>query len=332
MSVGSAQTSPEPAGQTQFASVRQLRAEFGALSKQERPSTVALAFLHLGRHAGFAIAVALASHYMFLWSFIGGIGFYVVCLFLIGSRFRAVINMVHECSHGILVRSPRGNILFGHFLAFFDFTAFDDYTREHLTHHRFLGHPTKDLDYAARRHLFGTNDGSFLVRHILRPLTLFCVPSYIQPIIFRRSDSLPLALARASFILGLLALAQFVIGWTAFVLYYLLPYATAYQVIRYWSDALDHADLLSSNDEFLRTRNHIHRWSLVNWFLFPRDDQYHLVHHLFPKAPTRSHARLHSALLSSPAYAGRDHSLEGVVRSRRSSNGVQSEQGRGRDR
>jgi hypothetical protein len=47
------------------------------------------------------------------------------------------------------------------------------------------------------------------------------------------------------------------------------------------------------------------------------------VRQLFPKVPTRSHARLHSALLSSPAYAGRDHSLEGVVRSRWSSNGVQ---------
>jgi fatty acid desaturase len=105
----------------------------------------------------------------------------------------------------------------------------------------------------------------------------------------------------------LLALAQFVIGWKTFALYYLLPYATTYQIFRYWSDAADHAGVNQSEDELHRSRNHVF-WGPVNWLLFPRSDQYHLVHHLFPVLPTRHLRRVHDMLMTEPAYAEMNHS------------------------
>lgn len=267
------------------------------------------ALLHLGLHVGLAALAAWACERAWQAHPLAGACALLPVLFFIGSRFRALGNMVHECSHKSLVRSPRHNLLLGHLLSFFDFTDFSAYTREHLSHHRHLGHPTLDLDYAARRDFF-TRPGRFARLHLLQPLSLFHVPRYLQPVLWSRADSPGVACARLLFNLGLLALALLV-GWRAFLLYYLLPYATTYQVFRYWSDAVDHAGLMSAADEFERSRNHVTH-PLLAALLFPRSDQYHLVHHLFPVVPTWHLAAVHRLLLEEPAYAAREHQLSSL--------------------
>ena len=239
---------------------------------------------------------------------------YPVTASFIGTRFRALCNMMHESVHNTLAATRGQNKALGIALSLFDFTDYEVYTRDHLTHHRYLGDPERDLDFAARRDLFLDGDSkSFFKKHVLRPLTLFHLRRYIDPVIWSKNESLAVRLLRVAHVLALALLATFVTGWPAFILFYLVPYAVVYQVLRYWSDAMDHAGTLDAADEFYRARNHISSSATVNWLLFPDSDQYHLAHHLFPAIPAGKLRAAHEMLLEDRLYAQREHGLGALV-------------------
>jgi fatty acid desaturase len=144
-------------------------------------------------------------------------------------------------------------------------------------------------------------------KHVVRPLLLLHVPSYVDPVIYRAADPRWVRGARVAYTTSLLALGAFVIGWNQLVLYYLVPYLTTYQMFRYWSDAADHAGIIEQPDPFDRARNH--DLPLLNWLLFPHNDQFHLVHHLYPAVPATNLVVVHDLLMADPAYAQRPHSL-----------------------
>ncbi len=257
-------------------------------------------------HPLSAIGVALLEHRLVKaspWA----LGLLPLVWLYIGSRFRALGNMMHECAHSTFVRGRRWNRWLGNLLSFFDFTDFKVYAEEHFTHHRHLG-DERDLDFKPRRALFARL-GPLGWHYVGYALTLRHLPSYIRPVLWSRGDSVGVRLARLGFNLSLVALAHFGIGWTAFALYYLIPYLAPYQLFRFLSDAFDHAGMMEHPDALLRARNHIHPSGLVNTLLFPRSDQYHLVHHLFPQVTTDHLRPLHHALLSSATYAALEHRL-----------------------
>lgn len=269
---------------------------------------------HLAFHIGLGVAAAVATHALMETSPVVGWCLYPLVAFFIATRFRAIGNMLHEASHGMFVRGKRANRFFGHVLAILDLTALEPYSREHFTHHKNLGHPEKDLDFVSRRKFgFAEPTEHFTRRHLLRPLLLVHLPTFVRPVLFSRTDPWPVTLGRWAFVAGLLALAQWGIGWKSFLLFYGLTYFVAYQVIRYWSDAVDHAGVIGEVDEFQRSRNHIFRWGLLNRVIFPRNDQYHLTHHLFPAVPTTLQGKVHALLLSDPEYADRPHTFSALL-------------------
>ncbi|WP_338869033.1 fatty acid desaturase [Myxococcus stipitatus] len=270
---------------------------------------------HLLLHVALSVAVALGVARLMVAFPRAGWGLYPLAAFFIGTRFRALGNMLHEACHGMFVRGKRHNRLFGHVLAIIDLTALEPYTREHFTHHLHLGDAEKDLDFAPRRRFGFAEAGRPFVRtHLLGPLTLKHLPAFLRPVLFHRTDPWAVTLARWGFLAGLVALAQWGIGWKAFVLFYALPYLVPYQVIRYWSDAVDHAGIIGARDEFHRSRNHLLPWRWLNRVVFPRHDEYHLTHHLFPAVPTAFQGRVHQLLLEDPVYAAREHSFSALLR------------------
>ena len=284
------------------------RTHAAALRDLQRPPHFAQSAATAASHVMLAVMAACADHW--LWRNghpIVAAALYPVVVFFIGTRFRALCNMMHESVHNTLAATPRQNKVIGRVLSLFDFTGYDIYASDHLTHHRYLGDPDRDLDFAARRDLMSGDTSRFFARHVLRPLTLFHVPRYIDPVVWSRNEPTAMRIVRVLHVMTLASLAHFVIGWPAFVLFYLVPYATAYQVIRYWSDAVDHAGILDSPDELDRARNHIASRAWINWLLFPDEDQYHLVHHLFPAVPAGRLRLAHERLLADPIYAGREH-------------------------
>jgi fatty acid desaturase len=307
---------PAPGGPTEIPDrappghAASLRSRFGADARRlgARPP-IRHAIGAIALHIGSAIAVALAVDQLRGWSPGWGIAALPLAWFFIGSRFRALGNMMHECSHRMLTRRAALDDRLGHFLSFFDFTDFHAYRLEHRSHHRHLGHPTLDLDYVPRRRLF-ERMGPFGARHILLPLSLFHLPLYVRPVLWSRRDTRRMAAARCAFNLGLLAAGQFAIGWEALLLYYVTPYLGTYQIMRFWSDAADHAGLMTEPTEFDRARNHCLRFAALNWLLLPRNDQYHLVHHLFPTVPISGLPALHALLMQADEYRARSHGLD----------------------
>ncbi|MBZ4422256.1 fatty acid desaturase [Myxococcus sp. RHSTA-1-4] len=294
-----------------------LRARYArqVVSLDYQPQSLPVAVGHLGLHIALGVGAALATSGLMRWQPVAGWALYPLAAFFIGTRFRALGNMLHEACHGMLVRGKRRNRVLGHLLAIIDLTALEPYTREHFTHHLHLGDPVKDLDFVPRSRFGFADPGRPFVRdHLLRPMLLVHLPAFLRPVLFHRTDPWRVTLARWAFLAGLAALAHWGIGWGAFLLFYALPYLVPYQVIRYWSDAVDHAGVISSSDEFHRSRNHIVPWAPLNAVLFPRHDQYHLTHHLFPAVPTAHQGHVHALLMHDPDYAAREHSLTALLR------------------
>lgn len=257
-------------------------------------------------HATMWIGAAWCSSLVRARAPVAGVVVHAVALFVIGSRFRAIGNMVHETCHRTLVRGARANLILGHLLSFVDFTDYETYCSEHASHHRYLGDPVRDRDFRPRKRLFDAR-GPALWKHVLRPLLLLHVPSYVDPVIYRVADPRWVRGARVAYLASLLALGAFVIGWDQLVLYYLVPYLTTYQMFRYWSDAADHAGIMEQRDPFDRARNH--DLPLLNWLVFPHNDQFHLVHHLYPAVPTTNLPIVHRLLMADAEYAARHHAL-----------------------
>ncbi|MBU8894133.1 fatty acid desaturase [Corallococcus sp. M34] len=293
-----------------------LRAEYAreVAALPQPAQSVPGALVDLGGHVALGVGAALACHALMAAAPVAGWALYPLVALFIATRFRAVGNMLHEASHGILVRGKRNNRRLGQLLAVLDFTSLETYAREHFTHHLHLGHPEKDLDFVPRQR-FGFADATrpFVRDHLLRPLLLVQLPSFVRPLVFHRQDSGWVRVGRLAYVAGLLALAHWGVGWRAFCLFFLLPWGVLYQVVRYWSDAMDHAGIIGAPDEFHRARNHIFAWGWLNRLLFPREDQYHLTHHLFPAVPTAHQGRVHQLLLLDADYAARDHSVAALL-------------------
>ncbi len=295
-----------------------IRREFaGKLRGLLRRGPTWLAVMHLVLHAGLAVGAAALTAWVLRRDAVLGWVLYPVTAIFIATRLRALGNMLHEASHFALVGDRDANIKLGHLLAILDFSSYDLYTRDHITHHVHLGDPEKDLDFAPRRR-FGFDDPSspFVLKHLLLPLTLFHVPSYLRPIFFRREDGRVVQLGRAAWLAILVGTGVVAGGWNL-LLFFVIPYLTSYQVLRYWSDALDHAGIITDPEELYRARNHVLPGRFLNWLIFPRNDEYHLVHHLFPGVPTRSQPAVHRLLLSDPEYAGLEHRFTGFFTSGR---------------
>lgn len=295
--------------------VARLRARYrGEVRDLRRPPPTLLAALRdVALAVALAVAVALAHRAVLSRDLATGVLLYPLAAYLIATRMRALGNMVHESVHGTLTRDARWNRALGEVLAWLDGVSWPRYAREHFSHHRHLGDPARDLDFAGRaRFGFGEARPRAWLYHGLRPLALLHVPWFLRPVLWDDADARGVRAAR---VLGyaLLAALAWRVGLRAWGLYHLVPYVTAYQVVRYWSDAADHAGALGAAEELHRSRNHILPVAALNWIAQPRQDHFHLVHHLFPAVPVRDLARVHALLLGDPAYAARDHHFSSVL-------------------
>lgn len=221
---------------------------------------------------------------------------YVLSVVAIGTRMRALANLMHEASHHKLFLNRRLNSVAGHLLCALPVAeSLRVYTQEHRVHHRTLWISDDDPD----RRLYRLTDtetpartrmsfGRFAVQHVL----LVLVPW--QParrlLSDRRMRVRALILAGASVVL-LLAAPAFgrvvVLGWV-------VPWFTTYQMIGYWAELAEHGGLWRKGWDW-GSRN----WSghtVSRWLLAAHStDLYHLAHHWFPAVPHWRLAQLDQA-------------------------------------
>lgn len=294
----------------------QIRREFAVRFKSaNRKNSRIEAVLVIAGQIGAMIAAAWISMLAFRVDTSLGWATYVLMAFFIGSRYRALSNIIHECTHFAFTRDRIWNNHVGRLLSIPMFYSFDSYREVHLSHHLHTGDYEKDLDFKnLKRFRFHDKiDRESIVRHFMTSITLQHVPQYIGRTFFKKGEGVFFNALRMTYLSTLVLVPVFsglgsVTTWIV-VGYVVIPYATALQIISYWGDALDHGGLLHEDDELLQTRNSVVRNPMLREILFPRNDCFHLVHHLFPHIPAAELPRCHAELLASDKYAALSHEL-----------------------
>ena len=248
------------------------------------------------------VIVAMSLGYWLLQSPLSpvtGLALAIIVLF-IGTRLRGLNNIVHECSHFTFSERREDNVLFGSICASLVLGCFADYRDEHMTHHAHLGDYEKDLDLQGIRdfRLEEPVTPKTLLRHILTPLLGLHLRHYLSVNLSARDGAIYRALK-----IGLIATAVLLLAIdpVAALLLVWLPFVWVYTALNYWTDCIDHAGLVGSGDELDSSRNFLVPKQLRAFF-FPRNDCYHLVHHLFPHVPARHYDTCHERLMTHPEY------------------------------
>lgn len=235
--------------------------------------------------------------------------------FYIGTRFRAINNMSHECFHSSYCDSKKANEIFGEIFAIAEFSKFKSIRNEHITHHKHLGDYEKDMDFygirnyglhkkITRRRMFRYVRDAILLRHIKD--TFFFIT-------YDSDAPLWSSLIRWVYIFILLALLINFPLW--FLCFFVVPFCYFYQVQKHLTDIIDHGGLLNNADSINQTRNFIINNRLLSALLMPRFDGYHLVHHLLPWVCVESHKDAHAILMDDGEYIKKEHNASKQIRS-----------------
>lgn len=228
------------------------------------------------------------------------IGLMVLTSLFIGTRLRGLNNIVHECTHSTFSDHRGDNVRIGRFCASMLTGCFKQYKAGHLSHHAHLGDYSQDREMAAieKFRLHEPLTARTILRHIVTPLLGRHLRMYSGVNLSGGDGVIFLGLK----IVLLLVISIFAVfePYTA-VLFVLLPLFYIFPTLNFWTDCLDHAGLVGAEDELDASRNVLAPLPLRLLF-FPRNDCYHLVHHLFPQVPARHLPSAHEELIQDPAY------------------------------
>lgn len=218
---------------------------------------------------------------------------YVLVVFIIGSRMRALMNLLHECSHNNLILSNKkwNDAIGSIFCAFPIFMSRKQYTQDHMVHHLNFGNREKDPDLVRYIHCFSERAVSKtkLTRseYLSEVLNLRNFVKYCY--LYELSDTFSLpnsitGVAKLTIWLSILS-GLYGLGYLEYLLlYWLVPYLTVFKVICYCAELLEHFGIYFEEKDVSRTRN-IYTSPLVSFFIWPHGDNYHLNHHLFAFVP-----------------------------------------------
>ncbi|MEM9344317.1 MAG: fatty acid desaturase [Pseudomonadota bacterium] len=234
-----------------------------------------------------------------LWSGLGVAGL----MLFIGTRLRGINNIVHECSHASFVSDRAENTRIGRVCTAILAKSFKEYRDDHLSHHSHLGDYEHDEEFAVieKFRLHEKLTAGMVLRLFVAPLLGRHLGAYTG-ISLSRADGPVYFWLRMS-LLGLMIAVTAIAPLTG-LLMVLMPWFFVYPTLNFWTDCIDHAGLVGSDDELMASRN-VPVVAPLRLMFFPRNDCYHLVHHLFPQIPARHLKAAHEELAQDPVYAAR---------------------------
>ena len=234
----------------------------------------------------------------------GGGGWIPLALLLIGNRQRALGNILHDAGHRNLSRDAWANDCVANMLiAPLLFASLSHYRALHFTHHLALGDAHRDPDFlpvpsGPARH--------WSLRFASTALSWRAWRGSIGGHLV--DGAVPLATkgrilawwAVGLYSLGLVAGLDFALSFAAL---WFGARATSFHLITTFREMCDHVGLepggIFSFTRDVRTRD------LWRWVVHPRNNGYHLTHHLCPAVPYYRLPEAHRLFVQLPAY--RDH-------------------------
>jgi fatty acid desaturase len=280
--------------------------------------------LELARHwfwiAFWCAATVLTVHHWPLWA---SIPVYLLAVFFIGGRQRAVAGVLHMATHRAFMAHHRtGSVLgavFGGYPVLQSFTA---YRASHLgEHHGRLGDPERDPDYRQYKDngLCGDNLGRAALNRYLRKMVgPRATGSYILYLLRHRvlsKNEAPVERAlRMAVLAGVLAWAVVGGWWLWLILLWFVPLVTTQVWIGAVAELMEHFPLIENAPRIDLYMSWNREYGFGTRFLFGEADGegFHLAHHLFPRTPMWRLREVDAILANDPAYAALPR-LSGVL-------------------
>ena len=256
---------------------------------------------------------------------------YPFAVLIIGSRQRALATITHEASHGTVARNRRlNNVLGSYFSGYLVGILFQAYQASHVqSHHGHFGDGENDADYKYMRDM-GVYDRCSQWRYtwniLIKPLLMLRLPSYLGYLVRDRLLAAKSVEGRReairfiafwSVLLG--TILSFGFGW-AFLLYWVVPFLTSYQILGWYIELSEHAPMMDARLDIHMSRNRNSHW-LERLLTGMHGENYHLAHHLWPRVPFWKMRQLNDVLRQDAAYKAHDDACGGILLS---NNGAQS--------
>ena len=282
--------------------------QFAGLEKYARP----VGWLIVGFYFAQILAAGIVGHLLLssgitAWTVLGAI---LLAVFM-ATRLRGLNNIVHECSHFTFTSHRQDNVRLGSICASAVLSCYHDYRDEHLSHHAHLGDYDHDMDLAGieAMRIHEPLTPANILRHLSNPFWGRHLPYYLNPNLSPRDGEGYWALK-----VGLVAAAFAFTLWqpVSGMFMVLLPYLFLYPTLNYWTDCLDHAGVVGAEDELDASRN-VLAPKLLRVIFFPRNDCFHLVHHLFPHIPARHLEASHKVLSEDAFYQEKENAVKPVL-------------------
>ncbi len=245
-------------------------------------------------------SIALGSYLLSLPVTIWTVALMVITSIFIGTRLRGINNIVHECCHATFSQDRQDNVMVGRLCASMLMKTFQKYRDDHLSHHANNGDYQNDAEFKLIEK-FGLHEplsARTVLRHLVTPLLGRHLRLYTG-INMSGDDGRAFVFLKVALLLVMAALCLYspLLG----IFFVVVPLFYIYPTLNFWTDCLDHAGLVGAEDELEASRN-VLAPSVIRWLFFPRNDSYHLVHHLFPQVPARHLHRAHAELCKDPSY------------------------------
>ncbi|WP_220729753.1 fatty acid desaturase [Streptomyces radicis] len=270
--------------------------------------------------AAWCAASVLAFQQAPLWA---AIPVYVVAVFFIGGRQRALAGVLHMATHRAFMANRRVGSVIGALLGGYPvLQSFTGYRASHLgEHHGRLGDPDRDPDYKQYQDnaLCGDNlSRAALRRYMWSVLSPRATASYILYLLRHRivakGERTSERWLRVALIAAVLAWAVFGGWWLWLLLLWFVPMITTQVWIGAVAELMEHFPLIETAPrvDIFMSWNRV--YGLGTRFLFGEKDGegFHLVHHLFPRTPMWRLREVDAILRRDPVYAELPR-LDGVL-------------------
>ncbi len=259
--------------------------------------------------------IIIMSAIFFCWKYFNAFT-YIAAVILIGSRMHALAVIMHDIAHFRFLRNRKLSDFIANTLICWPMMIdVESYRQNHLDHHQKLN-TSDDPDWTAK---VGKKSFEFPQTKLGFYKTLFLYLIGYQGIadlawmakrMSGKKKSANQKLQMRIYLITLITLLSIFSGWKFYLLFWVVPFFTAFLMFQYLRSFAEHFGKLKYTNLLDSTRSVIPSF-FEKVIVAPYNISYHLEHHLYPGVPYYNLPKLRKMLLKQPFFKKHAHFTHG---------------------